>query len=132
MEEQHTEVQETNTQVNGADAQRQTVTRTTHQVSGTVYAIRVVWFVIGVINALIAIRFILLLLGANHDAGFVDFIYSITNILIAPFIGIFGTPTYGKSVFEIASLLAIIIYSLIGWGIAKLISLANPRDDVVV
>lgn len=130
MEEQRTEVRETNT-VDGVAADRQTVARTTTEVSGAVVAARIVWFIVGVIDALIAIRFVLLLLGANHDAGFVDFIYSVTNVLIAPFIGIFGTPAYGQSVFDISSLLAIVIYTLIGWGIVKLISLTRPRAEVV-
>lgn len=130
MEEERrtTEVQETNTQVNGGTVERQTVSTTT-QVPGSVMAQRIVWFIVGLINILIAIRFVLLLLGANNDAGFVEFIYSITNILVAPFIGIFGAPTIGVSVFEISSLLAILIYSLIGWGITKLITLTRPRSE---
>lgn len=132
MEEERktTEVQQTDTQVDGANVQRQTVSRTATQVSGVVMAQRIVWFIIGLINILIAIRFTLLLLGANNDAGFVEFIYTITNVLVAPFIGIFGAPTIGVSVFEISSLLAILIYSLIGWGIAKLITLSRPREEV--
>ena len=128
MEEQRTEVRET-TAVDGTG--RQTVARTVDEVSGAVIAQRIVWFIVGVIDAIIAIRFVLLLLGANHDAGFVDFVYSISNPLVAPFTGIFGQPTYGVSVFEISSLLAIIIYTLIGWGIVKLIGLTRPRTDVV-
>lgn len=129
-EQRTTEVQETNTQVDGANAQRQTVTRSTTQVSGRVMAVRVVWFIVGVINVLIAIRFVLLLLGANHAAGFVDLIYGITDVLVAPFTGIFGQPTYGSSVFEISSLLAIVIYSLIGYGITKLITLGRTTTEV--
>jgi hypothetical protein len=130
MEEQRTEVQETDTRVNDPVVQRQTVAHTTERVSSAVVAQRVVWFIVGVIDALIAIRFVLLLLGANHDAGFVDFIYSVTNVLVAPFTGIFGQPTYGVSVFEISSLLAILIYTLIGYGIARLLTLTRPRDEI--
>ena len=36
-----------------------------------------------------------------------------TAVLVAPFTGIFGEPTYGKFMFEVSSLLAIII-SLVG------------------
>jgi uncharacterized protein YggT (Ycf19 family) len=129
-EEQRTEVHETNTQVDGATARQQTVSRTTTKVSGVVMGQRIVWFIVGVINILLAIRFVLLLLGANHDAGFVDFIYSVTNFFVAPFTGIFGTPTYGVSVFDISSLLAIVIYSLIAYGITKLITLSRPREEV--
>jgi len=127
--EQTTEVQETTTQPNGAQVEQRSVSRST-QTSGVVVAQRVIWFIAGVINALIAIRFILLLLGANQSAGFVDFIYGITAVLVAPFVGIFGQPTFGQFMFDWSSILAIVVYSLIAWGLTKLITLTRPREEV--
>ena len=72
----------------------------------------------------------LLLLGANRGADFTDFIYTMSAPFVAPFVGIFGEPTYGQSVFEVSSLLAIVIYALIGLGIAKLLTLARPQDEI--
>lgn len=126
---QETEVRETNLQDGNTTVQKQTVARSS-QVSSAVIAQRIVWFIIGLINILIALRFIFLLLGANRSAGFTDFIYSLSAPFVAPFTGIFGEPVYGESVFEISSLLAILIYTLIGWGIAKLITLARPQDEI--
>jgi len=127
--EQTTEVHETTTQPNGLNVQRHDVTRTS-QLSGISVAQRIIWFIVGVIDVLIAIRFVLLLLGANQSAGFVDFIYGITGVLVAPFVGIFGEPVYGKFVFEWSSVLAVVVYSLIAWGIVKLITLTRPRDEI--
>ncbi len=127
--EQTTEVHETTTQPDGVKVQRHNVSRTT-QTSGIVIAQRAIWFIIGVINALIAIRFILLLLGANQSTGFVDFIYGITSVLVGPFVGIFGEPVYGRFLFDWSSILAIVIYSLIAWGIVRLITLAQPREEI--
>ena len=127
--EQTTEVRETIAQPNGARVQRHNVSRTT-TTSGVVIAQRLVWFIVGVIDALIAIRFILLLLGANQSAGFVDFIYGLTAVFVAPFVGIFGQPTYGSFVFEWSSILAIVVYSLIALGIAKLITLTRPQEEI--
>jgi len=127
--EQTTEVRETIAQPNGAQVQRHNVSRTS-KTSGVVITQRLVWFIVGVIDALIAIRFILLLLGANQSAGFVDFIYSLTAIFVAPFVGIFGQPTYGSFVFEWSSILAIVVYSLIALGIAKLITLTRPQEEI--
>ena len=98
--------------------------------SGIVMAQRVIWFVVGVINVSLAIRFTLLLLGANRTAGFVDFIYSITSVFVAPFVGIFGEPTYGRFMFDWSSLLAIVVYSLIAWGIVRLITLSRPQEQI--
>jgi len=127
--EQTTEVQETTTQPNGARVERHNVSRST-QTSGVVVAQRVIWFIVGVINTLVAIRFVLLLLGANQSAGFVDFIYGITAVLVAPFVGIFGQPVFGQFMFDWSSILAIVVYSLIAWGLAKLMTLTRPREEI--
>jgi len=100
---------------------RRTVTRTS--VSGAVVARRVVYWIGGVIIALIALRFVFLLLGANRGSDFVNFIYELTSVLVAPFSGIFGEPTFGVSYFETSALVAIIIYALIVVGIGKLLTL---------
>lgn len=126
---QETEVRETTTKDGDSTVQRQTVARTQH-VSPIVVAQRVAWFIVGLICIIIALRFTFLLLGANQGADLTGFIYSLSAPFVAPFVGIFGEPTYGKSVFEISSVLAIVIYLLIGWGIAKLLTIARPHDEV--
>lgn len=88
---------------------------------------RVVWFVFGVIEVLIAIRFVLELLGANASAGFVQFIYGLSGVFMAPFIAILGTARVSGATFEWSALLAIAVYALIAWGIVALIRAANPR-----
>lgn len=122
-------VRETTKQADNSTVQRQSVERTA-SVSGVVIAQRIIWFIFGAISVVIAIRFVLLLLGANREAGFTDFIYSLSAPFVAPFVGIFGEPTYGTSVFEVSSLLAIAVYVLIAWGIAKLITLTRPHQEV--
>jgi hypothetical protein len=92
------------------------------------WATRFVWFVVGVMAALIAIRFVLLLAGANENAGFAQLIYGLTGWMVAPFAGLFGANlTYpgaaGTGVFETPSLVAIVVYVLVGWGITKLAEL---------
>ena len=127
--EQTTEVQETTTRPDGARMQQRSVSHTS-QTSGVVIAQRIIWFIAGVINILIAIRFVLLLLGANQSAGFVDFIYGITGALVAPFVGIFGQPVYGQFTFDWSSVLAIVVYSLVAWGLAKLLTLNRPKEEI--
>ncbi|QQG51355.1 MAG: YggT family protein [Candidatus Saccharibacteria bacterium] len=92
---------------------------------------RIVYYVVGVIIALLALRIVLLLLAANEGSAFVDFVYAVSGLFAMPFYGMFNyTPTYGQSVFEISSLVAIIVYALIGMGIAKLFSLTKSEDAV--
>jgi hypothetical protein len=85
---------------------------------------QVIYLIFGVLEALIAIRFVLRLLAANPNAGFAAFIYGITAPFIAPFVGLFGTPQYAGSVLELHSIVAIIVYALIAWLLARLVWLA--------
>ena len=128
-ETNETEVRETVAQDGNTTVQQQTVTKT-KSISGVVLAQRVIWFIVGVINTIIGLRFVLLLFGANRDVPFTDFIYSISEPFVAPFAGMFGQPVYGKAVFELSSLFAMLIYTLIGIGIAKALTLARPQDEI--
>src|SRR6476660_5924159 len=57
--------------------------------TGVAKGLQLVYLVFGVIEALVAIRFVMLLLGANPNAGFTSFVYNVTGPLVAPFEGIF-------------------------------------------
>lgn len=93
---------------------------------GTNLAVNIVRFIEGVVLSLLAIRFILSLLGADRNNGFADFIYSVTHPFVAPFFGLFHYDTqYGVSKFELATLIAMLVYALVAYGIVKLITL--PR-----
>ena len=89
---------------------------------------RVIWFIVGLMAVLLAIRFVLLLTGANENAGFAQLIYGVTGWMVGPFAGLFGNVTYPGAeqtgVFEAASLIAIVVYALVGWGLTKLADLA--------
>lgn len=88
----------------------------------------VVWFIAGLIIALLAIRFILAMTGANPDAGFAELIYSVTSPFRAPFAGLFGAPITFEGVaatarVEFETLVAMAVYALIAWGITKVLAL---------
>ena len=126
-EKQTTEVRENNNVDTGV--RRQTVSRST-QVSGVVIAQRVIWFFAGFIIVFLALRTLLLLLAANQGNFFVDFVYAIGGFFAAPFAGIFGSPTYGQVYFDTASLVGIVVYALLAWGLTKLVTLTRPHEEV--
>lgn len=128
-DQQNTEVRETTTQEGDTTVQKQSVAHR-ERTPGILIAQRAIWFIVGVVNIVIAVRFVLLLLGANQAAGFTDFVYSVSAPFVAPFVGIFGEPAYGKSVFEVSSILAIVIYFLVAWGVVKLLTIARPKNEV--
>jgi uncharacterized protein YggT (Ycf19 family) len=85
----------------------------------------IVWFLVDLLAALIALRFVLLLLGADTSTGFGDLILSITQPFVAPFLPLFGEQT---SRVEFGDLVAIVVYLLVGWAINKLLTIAlAPR-----
>lgn len=130
QEQQTTEVRETNERQGDTNMRRQTV-QSTSTASNAVILKRVVWYIAGVIIALLATRIILLLLGANRENEFVDFVYALSEIFAAPFYGIFNyQPAYGQSMLELSSLVAIAVYALIAWGIAKLTTLTKSNPSV--
>lgn len=93
---------------------------------GTLYrAKQIVWFIVGLIVALIALRFVLLILGANVDAGFGSLILTLTQPFVAPFLPLFGEQ---QSRTEFGDLIAIAVYLLVGWGISKILEITlAPR-----
>ena len=52
---------------------------------------QIIWYIVGLIVIVIGLRFILLLLAAGN-AGFVNFIYNLSDIFVAPFFGIHNGP----------------------------------------
>ncbi len=93
---------------------------------------QIVWFIVGLIVALIAFRFVLLALGARQESGFASFIYGLSGIFVAPFVGIFGAePAAAGSYYETASLVAIAAYLLLGWIINRVLELVmTPRSTL--
>jgi len=82
---------------------------------------QVVWTIVGFMEALIAIRVILKLIGANAGNGFVDFIYGFSDFFVKPFLGIVSDPTSGKSILEINSLIAMLVYLVLGWVVIRIV-----------
>ena len=92
---------------------------------------RLVYFVGGVIMALIALRILLSILGANRGNGFASFIYNASYPFVAPFFGLFNyRMQYGVSRFEFESLVALIVWALITAAVARLVVIGSRRRIV--
>ena len=126
MSEDTQKVTETTTQV-GDTVQKTTAVndskvKTDHQQN---VAERIVWYIAGIVLVLLGFRFVLALLGANATNGFANFIYSTSHPFVSPFFSLFNYRNYvnGTSQFEIYTLAAIVVYAVIAWGIARLLTL---------
>jgi ABC-type Na+ efflux pump permease subunit len=81
---------------------------------------QVVWYLLGILEVLLTFRFLLKLLGANPNAGFSSFIYSLSYPFAAPFINVFHQTRVEGNIFEWTTLLAMAVYWLVAWGIIEL------------
>lgn len=97
---------------------------------------KIVYYILGILEVLLAFRLIFKLLGANPGSPFVSFIYTLSGVFIAPFNGIFRSAvTEGietKSVLEPMTIIAMIVYALIAYGVVRLIEIyRNPKNEGV-
>lgn len=92
-----------------------------------------IYYAFGALEILLAFRMILKLMGASTASGFVRIMYSLTSIFILPFEGIFrrgfaqGVET--TSVLEPATLVALIVYAVVAWGIVKLVRISSGEQQ---
>ncbi|MDF2943307.1 MAG: hypothetical protein K0S01_2165 [Herbinix sp.] len=92
-----------------------------------------IYYALGVLEVFFAFRFIFKILGASMESTFVTFIYSTTNLFLAPFNGIFrlavseGIET--KSILEPTLIIAMVVYALIAWGIVTLIDIISNHKE---
>lgn len=83
--------------------------------------IQVIWYVLGIIEVLLAFRFVLKLLGANAGAAFTQFIYGITYVFAQPFLSVFrNDKIVDGSIFEWTTILAMVVYWIVAAGIINL------------
>ncbi len=82
---------------------------------------QLVWLLVGILEGLLALRFLLKLIAANPGSPIAAFLYSVTGVFLYPFNGLTATPAAGGIVLEISTLFAMLIYGLLGWAIDRLL-----------
>jgi YGGT family len=98
----------------------------------TFKATQVVWLLLSIFEALLALRFVLKLIGANPASPFAVALYGFTGLFLYPFAGLIGTPAMGGMVLEVSTLIAMAVYALIAWAIERIIFVVfyRPRGPV--
>ena len=88
---------------------------------------QVIWYITHLIVILIVLRVLFYLLGANPQ-GIVSFIYSLTNLFVAPFRGIFPSPSESGSFFDTAGVVAIGFYYLLAFIVTSFLRILSKRN----
>lgn len=91
---------------------------------------QIIWFAIGLFEVLLGLRLILKLTGAGEAADFTQLIFGVTRPLVMPFLGIFPSAGADAFEFEPASVVAMVVYLLVGWGLVRLVRIfyGETRD----
>ncbi|MCF8019394.1 MAG: YggT family protein [Vallitaleaceae bacterium] len=88
---------------------------------------KIVMYILGILEALLAFRFVFRLLGANPGSPFVSAIYSLSDLFLVPFVGIFRTGTAQgietTAYLEAATLIAMAVYALLAYGIIRIVEI---------
>ncbi len=87
---------------------------------------QIVWYIFSFIEAILLFRFFLKLIGANTAAGFTNFIYSVSHPFVAPFLYVVHSPVVSGSLIEWSTLIALLVYWIVAWGIVRLIVMNKP------
>ena len=94
-------------------------------------AVQLIYLVFGVIDGLLLIRMMLKLLGANPHAGFSNWLYNVTDVFLAPFRNLLPTIGNEQSQLEMSLVIAVLVYALIGWAVARLFAIVFYRNITV-
>ena len=92
-----------------------------------------IWLVLIMLEALIALRIGLKLIGANPDSGFAILVYGFSNIFLFPFAGLTVAPSSGGMVLEVSSVIAMVVYAFVGWAVERVVWVIfyRPREAPV-
>lgn len=87
----------------------------------------ILWLLLGLLEGVLALRFIFMLIGVDPANTFAKFLYGLTGIFVAPFASLIGAPALGRSTFEVSTLLAMAVYALAAWALERIIYVAFYR-----
>ena len=90
---------------------------------------RLVYLVIGVIDSLIGVRILLKLIAANPGNTFAHLIYRVTDWMLRPFASLIANPSIGNIVIEVTSIIAMVVYGLLGWLLVQFIWILLFRSN---
>lgn len=93
----------------------------------SVVATRVVDWVFYLIYGILALRFLLTLLGAREAAGFTRFVHAISGPFYGPFEGIVARPAADGGLVDFPVLLAILAYGVLHLAVRGLIRVVSTR-----
>lgn len=79
------------------------------------------WLMFGALEGLLGLRLILKLLASNPSNPFAQLIYGLSDLFVWPFVGLTVTPSAAGIVVEIHTIIAMVVYAILGWLVISLV-----------
>lgn len=93
-------------------------------------AVRVINYLTGLIQGLLLVRVFFRAIGANPTAPAAQWVYTLSEPLIAPFAGLLPDPRAGEYVLELTTLFAVVVYTIAGFLLRRLMAFGAPARAV--
>jgi YggT family protein len=96
---------------------------TTRRSTVFIWIVNSIFWLVGMLEILLGIRFLLRLLGANPQNEFARLINNLSAPFIAPFSTLFISPTSdgGAKIFDVNIVIAIVVYALLSYLVVSLL-----------
>ena len=138
-EETHVERDETDSTVqksesrvsSAADEPSVADTRMVTSVAPAQRAVEMIYLLFGIVDAFLLVRLVLKVLAANPNVPFTGFVYGVSEFFLVPFRGLLPSWVSGHSILEPSVVIAILVYALIGYGLARLLAITLHRNVTV-
>ena len=98
------------------------------QRAATFKVTQIIWLLLALLEAAIALRVLFKLIAVNAANPFAALLYGVTNLFVGPFKSLVGNPTSSNNVLEITSIIAMLVYLLIAWGIERIVNVLFYRE----
>lgn len=96
---------------------------------GIAQVVSIIYTILGVLQILLGLRFVLKLIGADPNTGFAAFMYGITGPFLAPFAGMLPSWSSGATNLEVNTLIAMAVYALFFWVVIRIIPIVLDRPS---
>jgi hypothetical protein len=92
-----------------------------------------IWLLFGGLEALLGIRVILRVIGANTGNVFTALVYQLSDLFLWPFRSIVANPSLQNLTLEITTIIAMLVYALLGWLVVRMLWVVfyqSPTSEV--
>jgi hypothetical protein len=90
---------------------------------------QIIWLLVGILEGLFGLRFLLKLIAANPGNAFAQLVYGLTDLFLAPFFSLTSTPEAGGMVLEVPTIIAMMVYALAGWTLIHTLRVLFSRPS---